>query len=111
MPFENFKFAITQFIDNYKGVTRSLFFGVKDEDWINGKALWFDEKTGMFYNEYQEDEVYNVTEWYSNTRSVTRKRYYNSIEEMYKEIKPVYGVSYLANGLEYERKYYHGSEK
>lgn len=111
LPFENFKFAITQFIDNYKGVTRSLFFGVKDEDWINGKALWFDEKTGMFYNEYQEDEVYNVTEWYINTRSVTRKRYYNSIEEMYKEIKPVYGVSYLANGLEYERKYYHGSEK
>ena len=53
--------------------------------------------------------------WCSNetvtkTREKTVKKYFDTIEECYKYVHPVYGEHYLKNGY-LEKRYYYGTEK
>ena len=109
LPFENFKNVINRkkaIILERGWMYDSIFFGINKDDELKDIRIYLDMKENKIY--YKYEEPYEYENWYG-TRTEYRevKKYFDSIEELYNDLNPVYGEYYLANGSLYERKYYH----
>lgn len=108
LPFLNFQYICWKTIEeaaNYPDYHYNQFpIGIHiDDKHLKKKDVYYDKKTGKFF--YKVDVIRNG--W---KRDIDNKMF-NSIEELYQDLKPVYGEQYLENGQLYERSYYYGTEK
>lgn len=108
LPFENFANALNKKImkmlerqyiyDDY------VYFGINENDELKQIRVFCNTKENKFYYKHLiPDESYNWT----RCKYKEVNKYFDSIEELYNVLNPVYGEYYLANGNLYERKYYH----
>ena len=109
LPFENFKRKIDSKIQevNEKGYYYSFSIGIKNEsNKMNSMSVHYKKDIQKFYT--METRPYEYERWgVIETRYEEYPKYYESIEELYKEKSPVYGEYYLENDCLYERKYYY----
>lgn len=84
-------------------------------DYLIVKKSYIQEKirNGTFTKPFMN--LMRRKKWCSNetvtkTREKTVKKYFDTIEECYKYVHPVYGEHYLKNGY-LEKRYYYGTEK
>ncbi len=74
-----------------------------DNKHLEEREIYYNSKAGKFY--YKVDVIRNG--W---KRDIDNKMF-DSIEELYQDLKPVYGEQFLENGQLHERSYYYGTEK
>lgn len=113
LPYKNFEAGVVSLMGNISQ-NRAISFGMEQNGYIRKVTYYYDYEKSQFYRDCQVKETYETKNFYGDkvTRenTVWRKKYYNSIKEMYAETNPVYGIQYLANGKEHERKYYYGTD-
>lgn len=113
LPYENFEAAAIQFIENHRKFS-TFRFGVVQNGSLVSKNVDYDDDKSQFYIRYYITEPCEIVRFgrtVTDTKETMKLKYYGSIQEMYADIKPVYGVEYLANGSEYRRSHYYGTEK
>lgn len=109
LPFENFKRKIDSKIQeaNERRYCSDFSIGIKTEsNEMSAISIGYKTDVQKFYT--MEKEPYEDTYWgKTEIRYKEYPKYYESIEELYKEKSPIYGEYYLENDCLYERKYYY----
>lgn len=95
----------------------SFKVGIEKDGLLNSKEILYSRENKKWYIHETIYESYEEKKWCSNetvtkTREKTVKKYFDTIEECYKYVHPVYGEHYLKikNGY-LEKRYYYGTEK
>lgn len=105
---EDFNRALTEHMSTAK--TSYFYFFVEEDGRLVQHYISFHYGENKYYYEEKIPTVkYNI--W---SCGYDIKRIYidiNSIEEVYKKFKPMYGEQYLENGYLYQRRGYYGTEK
>lgn len=95
-----------------EGKTSNIAFCYIENDRLTGKAIEFHYGEHKYY--YEENIGSKRYDSWSGRYIYNTKKVYidiNSIEELYKKFKPMYGEQYLANGKLYLRRGYYGTEE
>ena len=77
---------------------------------LDSVCIRYDYGVDKYYYEEETNSKY-YDYFICGYRNSTIKVYINSIEELYKEFKPMYGEQYLENGKLYARRGYYGTEE
>lgn len=114
LPYENFEAVLIDLAEGSKYQRGYATFGVQCGKELRCESVYWSIEQKKYYlyetatEEYYRDGLFGVK--YKDTRTIRRKKYYETASELYNEINPVYGISYLQNGYEYERMYYYDAE-
>lgn len=111
LPFENFQHICWQTIEKSTNSSTNPYYHHKFSIGIRIDDKHLEHKE-IYYNHYENKFYYEVTViedcWRGKTVNV---KMFDSIKELYQDLKPVYGEQFLENGQLYERSYYYGTEK
>lgn len=93
----------------------SFKVGIEKDELLSSKEILYSRENNKWYIHETVYESYEEKKWYSNktvtkTREKTVEKYFDTIEECYKYVHPVYGEHYLKNGY-LERRFYYDTEK
>lgn len=110
VKFEDFQRKISQHMLNHK-TNDIVFCYIEDEKLISNSIKYHYGESRYYYEEKINSMHYDS--WTNRYRNDTRKVYIdiNSIEELYKKFKPMYGERYLENGRLDSRRGYYGTEE
>lgn len=110
VKFEDFQRKISQHMLNHK-TNDIVFCYIEDEKLISNSIKYHYGESRYYYEEKINSMHYDS--WSGRYRNDTRKVYIdiNSIEELYKKFKPMYGERYLENGRLDSRRGYYGTEE
>ena len=92
--------------------TNNIAFCYIENDRLTSIAVKFSYREGKYYYEEKlNSKHYDF--WSSSYRHDTREVYIDidSIGELYKKFKPMYGEQYLENGKLYARSGYYGTKE
>ena len=110
LPFENFANVLnkkrTTMLENSYRYDDYIYCGINKNDELKVIRVYYSIKENKFYYKYEEQ--YEYEEWgrtYTDYKEV--KKYFDSIEELYNDLNPVYGEYYLANGSLYKKEHFH----
>lgn len=113
LPYEKFLLAAQRTIEECKEYHYKNCFivGIKKEDMIYDKRITYKKDSNQWYIYENSIEKYKEKKWFSNeyetkTRTVEKLITFDSLEECYKYVHPVYGEHYLKNGYLEKRYYY-----
>ena len=89
--------------------------GIEKDELLSSKEILYSRENNKWYIHETVYESYEEKKWYSNktvtkTREKTVEKYFDTIEECYKYVHPIYGEHYLKNGY-LERRFYYDTEK
>ena len=109
LPFENFVNVLNNIKTSCLEDKYSYgyqYFGVNCDDKLKEKRVYYDKEQDKFY--YKDSQQYEEI-WWGTVRTKYKDvdKYFDSIEELYKSLNPVYGEYYLENNNLYEREYYY----
>lgn len=93
----------------------SFKVGIEKDELLSSKEILYSRENNKWYIHETVYKSYEEKKWYSNktvtkTREKTVEKYFDTIEECYKYVHPVYGEHYLKNGY-LERRFYYDTEK
>lgn len=107
LPYENFVNAfnkkIASVLERSYQYTAYMHCAINQNDILNEIEVCYSTKENKFYYKYQVPD--ESCSWMTKYKEVNK--YFNSIEELYNDLNPVYGEYYLANGNLYGRKCYY----
>ena len=112
MPFEDFqKLAYSRIHEtteyNYRYHMHRVGIRVQNKPkQLRYANIGYNPKTKQFFSEIDKRDEYNYSVFVD-----LQKETYDSVEELYNALKPVYGEQYLENGYLHERWYYYGAKE
>lgn len=109
VKYEDFYRKISQHM--LEGKTNNIAFCYIENNRLTSIAIQFSYRDGKYYYEEKLNSVYYDI-WWNSYRHNTKMVYVDidSIEELYKKFKPMYGEQYLENGKLHSRRGYYGTE-
>ena len=114
LPFENFQTIIYATMSkitehNYRYYTHTVGIRVKDNtEQLKTVIVGYNPKNKTFFS---NENVLVSSEFALHKEYDTRIQEFNSLEELYQALQPVYGEQYLDNNYLYRRYYYYGTKK
>ena len=110
VEYEDFYQKISQHMLERK--TYNIDFCYIENDRLTSIAIQYSYRDSKYYYEEKLNSVYYDYFW-NGYRNNTKMVYIDidSIEELYKKFKPMYGEQYLENGKLHSRRGYYGTEK
>lgn len=112
VEYEDFYRKISQHM--LEGKTNNIEFCYIENDRLTSIAIQCNYREGKYYYCYKEKlNSKHYDYWINSYRYDTREVYIDidSIGELYKKFKPMYGEQYLENGKLYARRGYYGTEE